>query len=155
MEQEKRNFLSKVNQTNECWIWEGSKNKNGYGLLKTNYAKYIGTQYTHRISYWLFNGEFDKKLDVLHNCDNPSCVNPNHLHLGTQIENNKERDERGRHKSLKGLDHGSSIFTSEEVEQILKLRNEGMFYKDIAVLFECNRRTIERLCLGKTGYIQK
>lgn len=150
MEQDKRTFLAKVNQTETCWIWEGCKNKNGYGLTQTNYAKKLKTQYCHRVSYFLFKGEFDKQLDVLHNCDNPSCVNPEHLHLGTQTDNNKERDNRGRHKALKGADNGNSKFTKEEVDEIKKYRETGMYYKDIAILFNCNRRTIEKLCLGKT-----
>lgn len=158
MKKLRRDFLSRVNQQSgvrlnnlqtECWEWEGCI-QDGYGQIQTKYAKEFGSIKAHRISYWLFNGEFDKNLDVLHQCDNAKCVNPQHLRLGTQTDNNRERDERGRQTILRGVEHGSSIFTDIEVEEIRRRRVAGEQYKDIAEHYGCNRRTIERLCVGKT-----
>lgn len=159
MESVRRNFLSRVNQQSgvrlnnletECWEWEGCFGSGGYGLIQTNYAKEFGSQKAHRMSYWLFNGEFDKNLDVLHQCDNPTCVNPQHLRLGTQQDNNQERDERGRHVALRGVDHGNSKFAEDDVAEIHRRRLAGEEYKQIAQHYGCHRRTIERLCVGKT-----
>lgn len=148
--QQKQNaFLSKVNQTENCWEWCGTKNPAGYGIIQTDWAKEMKTQYAHRISYMLFKGDLNG-LDILHSCDNPKCVNPSHLRLGTQAENNKDRDEKGRHKALSGLEHGSSIFNKQQIDDIRKMRSEGIYYKDIAEKYNCNRRTIERICLNKT-----
>jgi hypothetical protein len=155
MEQYKRQFLAKVNQqsgvflngiTTECWEWEGNKDPAGYGKIQTNWAKEMGTPYSHRISYMLFKGD-TQGLDVLHNCDNRKCVNPDHMRLGTQTDNNKDRDERGRHVALSGLEHGSCIFTKEDYECIFQSRREGKTYPQIAKHFGCNRRTIERICV--------
>jgi len=152
-------FLSRVNKQSgirlnnletECWEWTGCTDLLGYGQIQTKYAKEIGTTKTHRISYWLFKGPFDKKLDVLHQCDNRKCVNPEHLKLGTQAENNKERDERGRHKALRGTKNGYSKLTEEDITEIYELRKTGMIYKVIGEKFNVTRRTIERLCVGKT-----
>lgn len=159
MEDYRRNFMSRINQqsgvflnglTTECWEWRGCIDSLGYGSIATNYAKEYGTIKAHRISYWLFCGDYDKNLDVLHHCDNRKCVNPEHLHLGTQKDNNQERDERGRMTILRGENHGSSKFTQSEVDAILQLRREGMLYKDIAERYNVNRRTIERMCIGRT-----
>lgn len=76
-----------------CWIWLGTKNKDGYGLVSHN--KKSAT--THRVSWELHNGPIPNKLQVLHRCDNPPCVNPAHLWLGTNGDNTRDAAQKGRH----------------------------------------------------------
>ncbi len=92
----------------QCWEWQFSKYKNGYG----KFSHLRKSNYTHRISWELKNGEIPKGLCVLHKCDNPCCVNPDHLFLGTIGDNNHDRDVKGRngkhHKdSFYGVRHGA------------------------------------------------
>lgn len=86
----KENYLNKLD--NGCWEWIGSKWKSGYGKIMEN-RKYISA---HRYFYRLYKGDFDPQLDVLHSCDNPSCVNPDHLQLGTHSDNMKDMYSKGR-----------------------------------------------------------
>jgi hypothetical protein len=89
-------FLQKVLKTENCWLWTGSKIPKGYGKFQTVISKNKYKQeYSHRISYELFVGKIENKC-VLHTCDNPSCVNPKHLFLGTQKENIEDRQQKGR-----------------------------------------------------------
>lgn len=80
------------NSNTDCWEWTGSKTLTGYGHLNIN-AKSI---YAHRISYELFNGPIPDGLCVCHSCDNPGCVNPSHLWVGTMADNMHDRDAKGR-----------------------------------------------------------
>lgn len=70
----------------ECWIWLGAKDKDGYGTFSLQNVK----NKAHRISYFLEYGQYDENLQVLHICDVPSCINPYHLFLGTQIDNTRD-----------------------------------------------------------------
>lgn len=83
-----------------CWEWTGSRCSDGYGSVKIN-NKSFGT---HRISWILCNGEIENGLFVLHHCDNPCCVNPTHLFLGTQRDNSLDKVNKGRGNYLKGID---------------------------------------------------
>lgn len=87
-------FFSKINRKapNGCWEWTGNRNRDGYGLS----AKRIGTVLAHRISYRIHRGVFDLNLCVLHKCDNPPCVNPDHLFLGTDMDNMRDMHSKGR-----------------------------------------------------------
>ena len=110
------NFWNKVNKTNNCWEWQGCVDSDGYGRIQINKIRWK----THRLSYELHKGNIPKHLVVCHSCDNPKCVNPDHLWLGTQTENTQDRDQKGRHRvnPALGESNGSARFTNEQIEFI-------------------------------------
>src|SRR3990167_4113193 len=89
-------FWGQVEKTDVCWIWRGCVGRGkrsavGYGLLKVGNWSFRA----HRVSWFLTHGEWPL-LHVLHRCDNPPCVRPDHLFEGTQYDNNRDRDSKGR-----------------------------------------------------------
>lgn len=90
------NFVDRRGR-DECWMWTGTKVKQGYGMIR---IKNKGV-YAHRVSLELHQGAFDPALRVLHRCDNPPCVNPHHLVLGTQRENVIDMMAKGRRSQSK------------------------------------------------------
>lgn len=109
----------------ECWEWRGAKQKYGHGLLSVAGRNLKA----HRISYEYHVGPIPDGLCVRHRCDNPPCVNPAHLELGTRADNNRDRDERGRHVKLEGEAHGMHKLTDVEVAEIRRLAAEGTMRK--------------------------
>lgn len=87
----------KVKVIDGCWIWQGGKNKDGYGAATVN-GKYINA---HRLSFKLNIGEIPKGMFVCHTCDTPSCINPEHLFLGTHEDNMKDMKKKGRNHQTK------------------------------------------------------
>jgi hypothetical protein len=85
-------FWAKVNKSGECWEWLGTKNPGGYGCFKVNYKM----RKAHRVAYELGHGSIPADLCVLHRCDNPGCVRPDHLFLGTRSENMQDMQKKGR-----------------------------------------------------------
>ena len=88
-------FMKFVNKTEKCWLWTGARFRayNGdYGAFSLAGRP----QRAHRVAYLLFKGEIPKRLHVLHECDNPSCVNPKHLFLGTHQDNMTDCINKGR-----------------------------------------------------------
>lgn len=114
-EQQVKRFWEYVNKKakDECWEWTGTKDAYGYGVYSINHVLYKA----HRVSYYFENGYVDKNLKCCHKCDNPSCVNPHHLWLGTQRENVLDRHKKGRTVTghLYGEDNPRAKLKKEDV----------------------------------------
>src|SRR5437899_3345664 len=81
----------------ECWPWLGHTNRKGYGRIYGGIGQDNGVQSAHRVSYRIHYGAIPGKLWVLHRCDNPPCVNPAHLFIGTVADNVRDMMAKGRH----------------------------------------------------------
>ncbi len=123
MDREKFMNLVMPEPNTGCWIWIGRFDNNGYGRL-SHREKY---QVAHRYSFALFNGDFDVKEWVLHKCDNPFCVNPDHLYLGDAKQNMIDRDTRGRQKTQRGSAHKLAKISEADAIQIRALHNSKTY----------------------------
>lgn len=119
-----KRFLSKVKKTKYCWVWIASKNKDGYGWFRYN-NRMLGS---HRISWLIFIGKIPKNLRVLHKCDNPSCVNPEHLFLGTQKDNVQDCIKKKRFKNNQGETNPNCKISNEDIVFIYNNKNLGRTY---------------------------
>ena len=129
-----------------CWIWTGSDNYR-YGLIASN-----GRQMkAHRVSYELHHGSIPAGMVVMHQCDNPLCVNPAHLKLGTQLDNIKDRDRKGRQVPSRptGQLNGMSKLSVSAVQSIKSLAEAGSLHSDLAVLFGVSRTCVSFISSGK------
>lgn len=97
-EEIKKKFWSKADKTEKCWIWKGSIGSRKYGLFLIKREHFRA----HILSYLFTKGD-PSGLNVLHKCDNPNCVNPSHLFLGTQLDNMRDMIKKGRKRCRKKL----------------------------------------------------
>lgn len=140
----KRRFLLKVEITNTCWLWTGGRDSHGYGKLTLD-KKQIGA---HKVAYQLWKGEIPEGLCVLHTCDVNNCVNPEHLWLGTKADNSQDMVRKGRmyHPYNKGIAHGSSKLTEEEILEIRDLYPLGQYsHRKLAKKFNVSYNHIKRI----------
>jgi hypothetical protein len=103
----------------DCWIWLTSKDPDGYGRFKGE-ANGVMEKRAHRFSYRFFVGDIPPDKCVCHSCDNPPCVNPAHLFLGSNADNIRDKLAKNRHISARGVDHYKATLTEEQVREILK-----------------------------------
>jgi hypothetical protein len=108
-----------------CWVWMGTTTVRGYGQIEHKTKKL----YAHRASYEAFVGEIPQGMYVCHTCDNVSCVNPNHLFLGTQKQNLQDMAKKGR--STRGEKNPGAKLTEEQVNQIRTMDGTCSFISKI------------------------
>lgn len=127
-----------------CWLWEGRTDKDGYGI--TSYK--CKAMKTHRASWIVFRGEIPKGFCVCHKCDNPSCINPDHLFVGTNLDNVKDRDKKNRAATMEKS--GCTKFKKEDVIKIRNMHKDGISYNAIGKMFSTSATTIRRIVLRQT-----
>jgi hypothetical protein len=142
-----KRFWDNVNKKglDECWEWKSNDLRGkGYGYIRVK-DKNIKA---NRISWVIHNGPIPESKLVLHKCDNPRCVNPNHLYVGTHSDNNMDREYRNSNY-LKGR---MSKFSSEDIDTIKKLYIDGVYQKDIAKQFNVSQSYISFIIKGIRGH---
>jgi hypothetical protein len=128
-----------------CWVWVGKTLCRGYGQFWIN-----GKQdYAHRISWQLTVGVIEDGLHVLHQCDNPLCVRPDHLSLGTHLDNMRDRDRKGRRSAPKGSAHGFAKLNELQVRDIKKRLAAGDRVTPLARMYGVSPSLVSRIKLGK------
>lgn len=141
----KRKILS-----NGCWEFTGSKDSGGYGHIRfMNKIRKV-----HRVSAFLYK-EFDieNPIKVLHKCDHVYCFNPNHLFYGTQADNIKDMDKKGRRdiKHSIGQNNGRAKLTNKQIKEIFELRKQRWSYQQLMQKYSVAEVTIWRI-LSKNNW---
>ena len=141
-------FWAKVNKTGECWIWTGSRNALGYGSFGIAGHK---TELAHRTAWRLTNGEdLPSTVKVCHRCDNPPCVRPDHLFLGSQADNVADQIAKGRRHRTNGAKNGRAKLSVEQVLEIRRRYRPGeVRIIDLATEFNVSKSQIWNVVSGR------
>lgn len=140
-------FWSKVEITEACWEWQAGKFQNGRGSFKWRGRNVQA----YRIAWQMFNGrELRPGEYVLHHCDNPGCVRPDHLFTGTDLDNVRDKIAKGRERSARGDEHYQAKLTAETVQEIRRRFKAGERNSDLAKEFGVTRATICDLIYRRT-----
>lgn len=134
-------FEKQVQKSESCWTWIGGRDKDGYGCFKGDVAGVIFTR-AHRYSYALHTGDLLIGRQALHSCDNPSCVNPEHLFSGTPLDNMKDKISKGRAQVPFGENTSRAILTEVQAQSILI---DPRTYSAIAAEYNVSASTIGSL----------
>lgn len=123
-------FWAKVEKSRGCWRWTAAT-WDGYGLFDTGLV--LGTRKAHRVSWTIHNGSIPRGKQVLHACDVRHCVRPDHLFIGTNADNCRDKIAKGRHAH--GEKMGASKLTEAKVRRMFAMRAEGKLHREIAEAF--------------------
>lgn len=147
-----------------CWEWKGEKTKAGYGrcrLIRKDSKSH--DELAHRLSYRIHMGEdIPAKMCICHKCDNPACVNPTHLFLGTDKDNSDDKVKKNRQAQgenfreiikkviPRGEKHYLAKFSANDIKDICELRMLGLNFEEIAYIFNVSFTTVFNIVKKKT-----
>lgn len=137
--EERLKFAGWTTTESGCWEWGGRLDKKGYGVLALREKRQV---FAHRTAYETWVGPIPEGLNILHECDNPPCINPEHLHPGTQKENLDEMVSRGRRNSFKPK--------YSEVREMRERIAAGESSENIARDYRVTVATVEGIRRGET-----
>lgn len=143
-----KRFFGKSIKDNKtgCWEWQGYKNKAGYGYIKVKRKPYVA----HRLSWMIHNGDIPEGMLICHHCDNPGCVNPEHLFVGTSADNSNDMVMKGRSAKPKGEQNNNAILTNTQVNEIrLLLMKRTRTAVEIAKIFNISGGTVRLIDTGE------
>ena len=146
LEKLKELFEKNVIKKDNCWDWNLFKDRDGYGKVTFN-KKRISI---HRASWIIHNGSIPEGLLVLHHCDNPSCSRPDHLFLGTTMDNKQDCISKRRLNPRQGENHPLSKLNEEQVVEIRNLLKNKILQKEIANKFNVAIETISDIKFKRT-----
>lgn len=160
---DRERFWSKVDKSGECWMWTGGKDRKGYGKFsmgsqfKADGSRRNSMVSAHRFSYELVHGPIPAHdsfhgLCVLHSCDNPGCVKPDHLSLGTNKDNVHDMDRKGRRisKNARGEAHHGAILNELQVREIVAAHRErGISQAQLSKDYGVSTSTINHIFTGR------
>lgn len=138
----KESFERFINRDQECWLWTGSGKGNNRTL---NYGSFYfrgKDLIAHRASYVIYKGEIPDDMLVLHSCDIPRCVNPDHLWVGTYLDNERDKVAKGRHKGEK--------LNQEKVKELKSLMRSDYGDMNLARKYGVSYQTIWSIRTGRT-----
>jgi len=135
-----------VPEIERCWVWTAGKNLSHYGHIQIRQKMFMA----HRQSWELTIGPIPPGAHVLHRCDNPSCVRPSHLFLGTPAVNSDDKIQKGRDYHPAGSKHPNAKLTEEIVVTIRSLVADGIPRKDVAKQFGFSKATIQHVVSGRS-----
>ena len=130
-----------------CWNWQLAKNRQGYGMCR---VPGDSNRLAHRVYYARRFGPIPAGMAVLHACDNPSCVNPDHLSLGSLADNNHDRDAKGHQVTHRGSGHHAAVIDEETATLIRKRHAAGERQTDIANSLGISRTIVWEVVHRKT-----
>ena len=146
-----KSFESQVEVTASCWLWKGRKDKDGYGKFRDYFGKQQFVEIrAHRYAWLLRFGNIPEGKCVCHSYDNPACVNPAHLWLGSPKENNLDKMIKGRHHYRRVPGRTWSKITEDIASKIrIAYQTENVSQSAIAKKFGVSQQLVSRICRGE------
>ena len=135
-----------------CWIWTGSKTRDGYGVIVIGRKQYRA----HRVAYENCHGTALTPADVIcHKCDTPLCVNPRHLFKGTARDNTRDMIAKGRKVVMTDGLHPNTKIPHEQRDVIRAMRQDGASLRGLANAFGVSFKTISAICTRANNYAKR
>lgn len=145
-------FWAKVNKTQGCWLWTAGRSRQGYGQFSVTRTQPIPA---HRYAWMLLYGPIQEGIFVCHHCDNPTCVRPSHLFLGSPLDNMRDKINKGRRgdsapkNPRNGINHHNAKLNTEGVLRIRRLSKQGIPQREIAMQLNVSQRTVLNVIHGR------
>lgn len=138
-----------------CWIWIASTNEHGYGVIgsggKNSKKHHNPVILAHRASWTIYNGEIPVNMQILHQCDNPFCVNPSHLFLGSHLTNMRDKVLKNRQPKHFGTSNPNHKLSESQVLEIRHTyQTKAISIKNLAIEYRVNPPCIGRIVRGQS-----